>query len=397
LSAAGKAPVKLDWPLMHNNITREDRDALIAFIDDESTFFTQSTQVRAFEREWSEWLGVKHSVFVNSGASANLVTITALRELKGRGEVIVPTLAWVSDIAVVLQAGLTPVFVDIDPRTLGMSTDAILAKLTKETRAVFLTHVLGYSALTRRLLDELAARGIPLIEDTCESYGATFEGGKLGTYGWVSNFSFYYAHHLTTAEGGMVSTNDPELYEVVRMLRSHGLVRESTSEAIRSRYTAERPDLDPNFIFAFPGFNVRSTELAAVVGRTQLKRLDANNEKRRRNLELFLGRLDPEKYRTDFALEGSCNYAFTLVLRRPDDRLRDAVVALLQAHGVEYRRGTAGGGNQLRQPYLRRLFGDEYARYPEVDHVHFYGFYIGNYPDLDAAKVETLCALLNAL
>ena len=391
------APVQLSWPLMHNNITREDRDALIAFIDDDRNFFTQSTQVKAFEREWSEWLGVKHSVFVNSGASANLVTISALRELKGPGEVIVPTLAWVSDVATVLQAGFKPVFVDIDPRTLGMSTDAVLARLTRDTRAVFLTHVLGYNALTRRLLDELRGRGIPLIEDTCESYGATFEGGKLGTFGWVSNFSFYYAHHLTTAEGGMVSTDDPELHEVVRMLRSHGLVRESTSEDVKRRYTEERPDLDPNFIFAFPGFNVRSTELAAVVGRTQIRRLDANNAKRRRNLDLFLSRLDASRYRTDFATEGSCNYAFTLVLRRPDDRLRDAVVDLFRRHGVEYRRGTAGGGNQLRQPYLRRLFGDEYRRYPEVDHVHFYGFYIGNYPDLDSAKIETLCDLLNAL
>jgi len=389
--------VPLAWPLMHNNITREDRDALIAFIDDERSFFTQSTQVRAFESEWSQWLGVKHSVFVNSGASANLVTITALRELKGAGEVIVPTLAWVSDIAVVLQAGLTPVFVDIDPRTLGMSTDQVLRKLTKDTRAVFLTHVLGYNALTRRLFDELAARGIPLIEDTCESYGAIFEGAKLGTFGWASNFSFYYAHHLTTAEGGMVSTNDPDLYEVVRMLRSHGMVREATSEALKQRYVSERPDLDPNFIFAFPGFNVRSTELAAVVGRTQLKRLDDNNQKRRRNLERFLSRLDPAKYRTDFETAGSCNYAFTLVLREPDDERRDAVVALLQRHGVEYRRGTAGGGNQLRQPYLRRLYGEEFARYPEVEHIHFYGFYIGNYPDLDTDKIDTLCDLLNAL
>jgi CDP-6-deoxy-D-xylo-4-hexulose-3-dehydrase len=391
------AATSLAWPLMHNNITREDRDALIRFIDDDRNFFTQSTEVRAFEREWSEWLGVKHSIFVNSGASANLVTIAALRELKGPGEVIVPTLAWVSDIAVVLHAGLKPVFVDIDPRTLGMSTDAVLAKLTQDTRAVFLTHVLGYNALTRRLLEELAGRGIPLIEDTCESYGATFEGRKLGGFGWVSNFSFYYAHHLTTAEGGMVSTNDADLYEVVRMMRSHGLVRESTSEALKSRYAAERPDLDPNFIFAFPGWNVRSTELAAVVGRTQLKRLDENNSKRRRNLERFLGRLDAQKYRTDFAVEGSCNYAFTLVLRRPDDALRDAVIDLFRRSEVEYRRGTAGGGNQLRQPYLRRLYGDEFSRYPEVDHVHFYGFYIGNYPDLETEKIDRLCERLNAL
>src|SRR5581483_1183494 len=358
----------LDWPLMHNNITRADLDEVIRFLQqDEPILLTQSKNVQCFEEEWSRWLGVKYSVFVNSGASANLLTMTALKEVYGGGEVIVPALTWVSDIASVLQCGFTPVFCDIDPRTLGMDNDEILRKLTPRTRAVFLTHILGYNALSQRLLDELRARNIPLIEDVCESHGATFQGRKLGTYGLMSNFSFYYAHHLSTIEGGMVCTDDERLYEVVRMLRSHGMVREAKSEAVRKEYHERHPDLNPDFIFAFPAYNVRSTEINAVIGRSQLKRLDANNEARRANLELFLSNLHPSKYRTDFAVEGSCNYALTLVLKNPDLMLYENVVNALREHKVEFRRGTSGGGNMLRQPYLQgKVPADEYQKYPQV-------------------------------
>ncbi len=134
------------------------------------------------------------------------------------------------------------------------------------------------------------------------------------------------------------------------------------------------------------------------MGRSQLRRLDVNNEHRRSNLAVFLGRLDAAKYFTDFATEGSCNYAFTLVLRHPDDALRDRVVEMLRAQGIEFRRGTSGGGNQLRQPYLRGIVDPAaLARFPRVDHVHFYGFYIGNYPDLEAGRIVELCDMLNAL
>ncbi len=396
--AASPAPTGLDWPLMNNNITRADLDTVIEFLRQENPILTQSKNVRAFEEEWSRWLGVKYSVFVNSGASANLVTMAALREIAGLGEVIVPTLTWVSDIASVLQNGFTPVFTDINPRTLCMDVEQILAKITPRTKAVFLTHVLGYNGLTQRLLDELQARGIPLIEDVCESHGATFRGRKVGSFGLVSNFSYYYAHHMSTIEGGMICTNDARWYETVRMFRSHGMVREVTSPEIREEYRTNHPDLNPDFIFAFPAYNVRSTEINAVIGRSQLPRLDANNAIRTRNLTAFLAGLDPAKYRTDFELAGSSNYAFTLVLKHPDPGLRVQVENMLRREKVEFRRGTAGGGNQLRQPYARKLIGDrEFENYPQVDHVHFYGYYIGNYPDLDATKIERLCALLNAL
>jgi len=387
----------LNWPLMRNNITREDLDCLIQFLKQDDPILTQSENVRAFEREWNEWLGVKHSVFVHSGSAANLITMAALRQLKGDGEVIVPTLTWVSDIASVLHAGLEPVFVDIDPRTLGMDNSQVIEKLTDRTRAVFFTHVLGYNGLSQELLDALADRNIPLIEDCCESHGASYKGQRVGSMGWASNFSFYYAHHLSTVEGGMVCTNDDELYEAIRLYRSHGMVREASERTTKRRYTADHPDLNPDFIFAYPAFNVRGTEMNAVIGRNQLKRLDENNDTRTRNLKRFLNGLDPAKYQTDFAVEGSSNYALTLILRSPDRMLAHRVENALRTLKVECRRGTAGGGNQLRQPYARERFGDEYQNYPFTNHVHFYGWYIGNYPDLEPHKIDALCNVLNGL
>jgi CDP-6-deoxy-D-xylo-4-hexulose-3-dehydrase len=388
----------LDWPLMENNITRPDLDAVIDYLRGDDPILTNSANVRAFEDEWSRWVGVKHSVFMNSGSSANLLTMAALKELHGGGEIIVPPLTWSSDIASVLHCGLTPVFVDIDRRTLGMAVDQVLAKITPQTRAVFLTHILGYNALNQRLLDELAQRGVPLIEDVCESHGATFGGRRLGSFGMVSNFSFYYAHHLSTIEGGMVCTNDERFYETVRMLRSHGMVRELRSQDRKEEYYKAYPDLNPDFIFAYPAWNVRSTEINAIIGRSQLPRLNETVQRRTENLLLFLENLDSSAYQTDFATEGSSNYAFTLVLKNPDQALFGQVAAALKTHGVEFRRGTSGGGNQLRQPYLRRLFGDdEHKKYPRTDHVHFYGCYIGNYPTLQRQKILRLCDVLNDL
>jgi CDP-6-deoxy-D-xylo-4-hexulose-3-dehydrase len=389
---------KLNWPLMLNNILPADAKAVADFLCPEVPILTQSSQVEAFEQEWSQWLGVDFSVFVNSGSSANLLTITALREIYGLGEVIVPTLTWVSDIASVIQCGFTPVFVDINRRTLGMDGRQVLEKITPRTKAVFLTHILGYNALDAEFLAELKSRKVPLIEDVCESHGATFHDRKLGTFGLMANFSFYYAHHMSTIEGGMICTDDRQLYETLRMLRSHGMVREAKSAELRQSYREKHPDLNPDFIFALPGYNVRSTEINAVIGRAQLKRLDKNNKLRSENLILFLNNLDPEKYQTDFAVEGSCNYALTLVLKHPDPVLCENVMQALRQQGVEFRRGTSGGGNQLRQPYLKKLAGDrEFAKYPMVDHVHFYGFYIGNYPGLEREKILQLCSLLNKL
>jgi len=388
----------LNLPLMKNNISRSDLDAVIEYLHQDDPILTQSSNVRAFEEEWSVWLGVKYSVFVNSGSSANQLTMAALRlHCPEGGEVIVPPLTWSSDISSVLQAGFTPVFVDIDPWHLGMDTKQIIETLNDKTRAVFLTHVQGFNALTDELLKILKKRNILLIEDVCESHGATYLGKKLGTFGWASNFSFYYAHHMSTIEGGMLCTNDAKLYETFRLLRSHGMVRESSSQELKESYRKKHPDLNPDFIFAFPAYNVRNTEIGAIFGRNQLPRLDENNRLRTRNQQIFLENLDTKKYRTDFRVEGSSNYAFNLILREPNQDFTERLMQRMRQEKIEFRRGSAGGGNQLRQPYLRELFGDIYQNYPHVDHIHFHGFYIGNFPSLETQTIVQLCKILNSV
>lgn len=385
------------WPLMSNNITQDDMRAVISFLET-NPILTQSSNVAAFEREWSDWLGTRYSVFVNSGASANILTFSVLKALYGTGEVIVGPLGWVSDIVAIISNGFKPVFVDINPKTLSISDELVIKSITNRTKAVLMIHVQGFNGLSDRLLQVLKEKNIPLIEDTCESHGATFHGQKCGSFGLVSNFSYYFAHHMSTIEGGMVCTNDPEIYQTARMFRSHGMVREMTDEAKKEEYKKNNPELNPDFIFAYPGFNMRNTEIGAVFGRNQLKRLDENNKKRYANFELFLKNLDSKKFKTDFILEGSCNYAFNLVLNRPDINFCNNVMKTLRDNGVEFRRGSAGGGNQLRQPYLKDVVApDEYKKCPNVDHVHFYGFYIGNYPDLEKEKILWLCNLLNSV
>jgi CDP-6-deoxy-D-xylo-4-hexulose-3-dehydrase len=382
---------------MRNNILREDLDAIIEYLKQDDPILTNGPQVKAFEREWSAWLGVKHSVFVNSGASANLLSMTALKiKFPEGGEVIVPPITWVSDVASVIQCGFTPVFADIDPRTLGMATDAILAKLTEKTKAVFLTHAQGFNALTDELLSELQVRNIFLIEDVCESHGATHKGQRLGSFGWMANFSFYYAHHMSTIEGGMVCTNDDALYEQIRVLRAHGMVRESTSDSFKNQYKADNPALNPDFIFAYPAYNMRNTEIGGILGRNQLKRLDANNAIRTRNMLRFLEQINPNAFRTDFEVEGSSNYAFNLVLREPDFERTERFMDHMRKHKIEFRRGSAGGGNQIRQPYLRGIVSaNHHLEFPEAEHIHFFGFYIGNFPSLTIEEVDELCAILN--
>ena len=389
----------MKYPLMRNNLAREDLDAVIEHLKQDDPILTNGANVRAFEAEWSQWLGVKYSVFVNSGASANLLTM-ALLKLKNPegGEVIVPPLTWVSDIASVLQHGFTPVFVDIDRRSLAMEETQIVSAITDRTRAVFLTHVQGFDGLTDGLISELQRRNIPLIEDVCESHGATHSGKKLGSFGWVSNFSFYYAHHMTTIEGGMICTDDFDVYQQARMLRSHGMVREANDNGIKERYIAENPQLNPDFIFSCLAYNVRNTEIGGIMGRSQLKRLDANVIRRSENQERFLSRIDPVRFRTDFKVEGSSNYAFNLVLRNADFALADRLMAAMGAAGIEFRRGSAGGGNQLRQPYLKGLIPeDHYKAFPETDHIHFFGFYIGNFPELTFGEIDEICDVLNSV
>jgi CDP-6-deoxy-D-xylo-4-hexulose-3-dehydrase len=384
---------------MRNNILRNDLDAVIEHLKQDDPILTNGTNVYEFEKKWSEWLGVKYSVFVNSGASANLLTMAILKiKHPEGGEVIVPPLTWISDISSVLQNGFTPVFADIDPFSLAMDTDEILSKISDKTKAVFLTHVQGFNGLTDKLINELNSQNILLIEDVCESHGATHNGKKAGSFGIISNFSFFYAHHMSTIEGGMICTNDNEIYQQARMLRSHGMVRESNDELLMESYYKNNPSLHPEFIFSFPAYNVRNTEIGGIIGLSQLNRLDENIRRRTENLYRFLDQLDSEIYRTDFKLEGSSSYAFNLILKKPNDALVAKLMEKMKKSSLEFRRGSAGGGNQTRQPYLKDIIPDDhYKNFPETEHIHFYGFYIGNFPDLKNEEIDDICCILNSV
>lgn len=386
----------IDLPLMDNNITRDDVDCLIEFLQ-KNNIFTQSKNVVEFEKQWSEWLGVKYSVFVNSGSSANFITMAILKELYGQGEIIVSPIGWASDVAAIINAGHKPVFADVNIENLSMNDEKIIEKITLDTRAVLLTHVLGFNALTDKLLRTLEAKSIPLIEDGCESHGATFKGQKIGSFGLASNFSFYYAHHMSTIEGGMISTNDENIHQYARMFRSHGMTRESNQE-YKESFAQEYQETYPEFTFAVPGFNMRSTELNAVIGINQLKRLDHHNVLRFHNFKLFLDHLDSKKYFTDYWLEGSVNYAFILIVKNSETNLFLKVANMLREENVEFRRGTAGGGNLARQPFVKKVCPDlNAAGLVNAEYIHKYGLYLGNYPFLETNKILALCEKLNHL
>lgn len=391
--------MKFRHSLMSDNFTKSDMNEVKKFINHKNITLTQSKKVKEFEKKWSRWLGVKYSVFVNSGSSANYITISALKIInknKIKNEIIVPTLTWVSDINSVIMNGFKPVFVDINFSNLSMNVEEILKKISKKTLAVFITHAQGFNGLNNKLLQVLKKKKIHLIEDVCESHGATFKGKRLGNYGLISNFSFYYAHHLTTIEGGMVCTNSKEIYEIVKILRSHGMLREANNKKFERKLINKYKYLSPKFIFMYPSLNFRNNEIGAVIGINQLKSLNKNNLLRTRNFKLFLKLLDPNKFFKEFDIVGSSNYAFPVILKTKDFKKRDLFEKELLKNGIEFRRGNAGGGNQLRQPYIKNIVKNiNLKNFKKVNHVHFFGYYIGNYPSLNKNKITLICKILN--
>ncbi len=351
----------LNIPLMSNNINSSDIAALTEFLQ-KSDRFTNGPKVREFEEAWSKWLGVKYSVFVNSGSSANYMTLAGIRERYGAGEVLLAPIGWASDIAAVIAAGMEPVFVDVDLKNLSMKEEEAIGKMTGRTKAVLLTHVLGYNGMAQKIRDICTDRGIVLVEDVCESHGAVFQGKKLGSIGDVSNFSFYYAHHMSTIEGGMVCTDDEEFYNLMRMFRSHGMLRECDDKDYIRAVGEGHPELHPEFIFTVPGYNMRSTELNAVIGLNQLKRLDKNIEARRRNYQLFIENLDPEIYYTDFDGVGNSNYAFVVMLREGNQERFGRLTELLRKENVEFRRGRESAAAAFCQ---KKIPGDKPGRFPQ--------------------------------
>ena len=314
---------KFNWQLMTNNILAQDKKALISFIKS-SNKFTNGPKVKEFEKKWSKWLGVKYCTFVNSGASANLLSLNIFKEInknKNKNEIIDPAFTGNSDIISVINAGFKPVFVDINLKNLALDEHLIEKKINKKTAAIFLTHAMGFVGLSNNLLKLINKKKIFLIEDVCESHGATFNGKKLGTFGNISNFSFYYAHHMTTIEGGMICTNSKTIDTLAKMKRGHGLLRDSQNDQLIKKVREKYKYLNSDFIFLTEGFNLRNNELSAVVGIEQLKRLDKNIKERNINHRLFIENLRKDIFFTNFTLEGSSNYGLHLILKNKNKKI----------------------------------------------------------------------------
>ncbi len=385
-------------PLMENNISKNNINELIKFLKT-YPILTQNKKVREFENKWSKWLGVKYSVFVNSGSSANFITINNLKLLTKKKEIILPSLTWSSDVVSVIKNGFRPVFVDINFANLSLNIDKVIKKINKNTAAVFITHAQGFNGLNNKLINILKKKKIYLIEDVCESHGAKFKRKKLGTFGFASNFSFYYAHHMSTIEGGMICTNDEDFYELCRITRSHGMLREASNSKYKKKIEQNNRHLNKQFIFLKEGFNMRNTELGAVLGLSQIKNLNSNILKRNLNLRLFLKLLNKEKYFVEFDMQGISNYALPIVLRVPSFELRNNLEKLMKLNKIEFRRGNAGGGNQLMQPYLKNFTKklNIITEFKVTNHIHDFGYYIGNFPTLKKSKIIKICKILNSI
>jgi CDP-6-deoxy-D-xylo-4-hexulose-3-dehydrase len=378
------------WPLINDNITTKDKKVLSDFVLN-SNRFTNGPKVKEFEKVWSEWLGVNHSVMINSGASGNYISIAMVKELVGKGEVIVPPIGWVSDISSILQLGMKPVFVDVDMSNFCITAENIKKAITKETKAIVLIHTLGFNGMTDEIIKIAKENDLILIEDCCEAHGAEFEDKRVGSIGDISLFSFYFGHHITTIEGGMVCVNNPELYDLAKLFRSHGMTREA-SPKLQDHYQLKYPNLNPLFTFAVPGFNMRSSEFNAVLGLEQMNRLDYNIKCRKNNLKIWLDNLDPIKFVTEYKSKGNSSFALPLITKQ---KLLNKVCKVLEEEKVEYRIGTAGGGNQAKQPYLSNHYFNIIGTLNNADYIHENGLYIGNHPELTESQIINLCKKLN--
>lgn len=389
---------------MENNIPQADLQHLCDFII-QNPILTNGEKVKEFERQWSEWLGVKHSVYVNSGGNGNLIAMLVLKQQliedghdeNDLGEVIISPLNWITDISSVLLCGFTPVFVDIDPDTLSMDNEKVLEAINENTRIVSMTHLMGFDGLTDPLIHTCRKRNILLLEDCCESHGAMHHDGRIGSIGDMSIFSFYYGHHITTIEGGMVCTNSDSLYEKLKMFRSHGLVRECSDKQLQEHYYEINPEPAPEFVFAYPGFNFRGTEIGAVLGVRQMAHLDNNIEIRKRNFELFLSLLDDTKYKTDYKIEGNSNFGLIITLKEPNEERLKKIMDRFNTNKIAYRRGVAGGGNQLRQPYIRGKGYGSPEDFPVAEYIHFNALYIGNHQNINEENIKDISDLLNGI
>ena len=357
---------------------------------------TMGKEVKAFEEQFAEYIGTKYAVMFNSGSSANLALLAAMRYFKGKkisagDHVIVPTVSWSTTYYPVNQAGFVLDFVDINPITLNINVDAIEKVITPKTKAIFAVNLLGNPCDMEKLIELCEKYDLYLIEDNCESLGAQLNGQRTGSFGLAGTHSFFFSHHICTMEGGMVSTNSLELAETLISIRAHGWTRGLSAE--NSVHPKSNNDWDDLFRFVLPGYNLRPLEISGAIGQIQLRKFPEFLKWRRINAAHFESLFnDSSSYQIQSENGESSWFGFSLILKGKLAGKRGDVIALLTENGVDSRPIVAG--NFTINPVMKHL---EYGALPSTqsaDEIHQNGFFIGNHHSDHREEISAIHDLL---
>jgi CDP-6-deoxy-D-xylo-4-hexulose-3-dehydrase len=376
---------KLHFPLVDSSYDNQEIISCIATLL--SGQLTMSTKVRQFETDFARYCGAPYAVMVNSGSSANLLALSVLTNplrgvrLHAGDKVAVPAVCWSTSLWPVIQLGLIPVLIDVDPQTLNLSIPSLKAALRQhDLKAVLMVHVLGNSTDLGALLAICAERGLQLLEDTCESLGSTYDGRMLGTLGSFGTFSFYFSHHMTTIEGGMVLAETEADYDLLKCLRAHGWSREQSNRAALER---EHSHIDPRFLFVNVGYNLRPMEIQAAFGLEQLTRLEDMNRHRRANvLRIRAAFLQHEDWRGQLLFPlatpklDACWFGFPFLISPAVKLDYQKFTHLLLEQGVDTR--PIVSGNMALQPAIRHFNVDlSMGPFAGAQTIHDRGLFIG--------------------
>ena len=376
--------------LVNDTISNEDIDSLVEWL---KTYprLTKGELTVELEKKWSKWLGVSNSVFCNSGSSANLLMLWALVEagrISRESKIVVPSVAWATDLSPVIQLGMTPLLCDVNLDDLSVDLDS-LETLFKESKpqVLLLVSVLGLVPDMQSIVNLCNKYNVILLEDTCEGMGSKYNQKKLGTFGLMSSFSTYFGHHISTIEGGFISTDDEELYEVLKSIRSHGWDRDSSksfSSSLRDEWGTS--DFNSLYTFYYSGFNLRSTDLQAFIGLGQIDKLNQICDKRNANFKLYQKELKELKpYISDKDSNFISNFAYPVI-----DRNRDLIVRRLIEADIEVRPMICGSMGS--QPFYVKEFGKNIQR--NATTIDSYGFYVPNHPGLSNEDILTITDII---
>lgn len=382
------------YPLATATWDQAEYDAIQHVI--RSGMFTMGPQVQAFEAAFANYVGSQYAVMVNSGSSANLLMVAALffvkeNALKAGDEVIVPAVSWSTTYYPLHQYGLKIRFVDVDLNTLNYDLEQLSLAITDRTRLIVAVNLLGNPNDFRAIADIVADRNILLIEDNCESMGAEFDGKKAGTFGVVGSFSSFFSHHISTMEGGIVVTDDEEIYHILLSMRAHGWTRNLPKN---NRVTGVKDD-DPfkeSFNFVLPGYNVRPLEMSGAIGIEQVKKLPSLVAERRKNAALFQGALSNHK---DLIIQKEIGksswFGFSLIVRPESSLTRAELLSALNKLGFECRPIVAG--NFAKNPVVKYFDYTIHGDLRNANRVDSHGLFIGNHHYSISEAIEVLSNL----